>query len=56
VSILSSMDLKPEPFPREWPVFTSTISAGFPSPADDHIENRIDLNEYLVQHKEATFF
>jgi len=56
VSILSSMDLKPESFPRERPVFSSTISAGFPSPADDHIENRIDLNEYLVQHKEATFF
>ena len=56
MSILSSMGLKPESSPREWSVFASTISAGFPSPADDHIENRIDLNEYLVQHKEATFF
>ena len=56
MSILSSRDLKPEPSPREWPVFASTISAGFPSPADDYIENCIDLNEYLVQHKEATFF
>ena len=56
VSILSPIGLKPESSPREGPVFVSTISAGFPSPADDHIENRIDLNEYLVQHKEATFF
>jgi len=56
VSILSSIGLKPESPSSEWPVFASTISAGFPSPADDYIENRIDLNEYLVQHKEATFF
>ena len=54
--ILSSIGLKPGSSPREWPVFVSTISAGFPSPADDYIENRIDLNAYLVQHKEATFF
>jgi DNA polymerase V len=39
-----------------WPVFASSISAGFPSPADDYVENRIDLNEHLVQHREATFF
>ena len=56
VRILSSIGLKPESPASEWPVFVSTISAGFPSPADDYIENRIDLNEYLVQHKEATFF
>ncbi len=38
------------------PVFGSAVSAGFPSPADDYIESRIDMNEYLIQHKEATFF
>lgn len=41
---------------HEHPIFASTISAGFPSQADDYIENRIDLNEHLIQHKEATFF
>ena len=56
MSILSSIGLKPEIPSSEWPIFASTISAGFPSPADDYIENRIDLNAYLVQHKEATFF
>jgi DNA polymerase V len=39
-----------------FPVFGVRVSAGFPSPADDYIESRIDLNEHLIQHKEATFF
>ena len=38
------------------PFFGSRIPAGFPSPADDYVENKLDLNEYLVSHKEATFF
>lgn len=31
------------------------ISAGFPSPAADYMEVGLDLNEYLVQNKPATF-
>lgn len=38
------------------PLFLSSISAGFPSPAEDHIDKSIDLNEHLVQHPAATFF
>ncbi len=38
------------------PLFTSSISAGFPSPADDYIEQRLNLNDLLIPHKEATFF
>lgn len=30
--------------------------AGFPSPAGDYIENELDLNEYLVRNRPATFF
>ena len=37
------------------PVFATAVRAGFPSPAEDFIERRLDLND-LVQHKEATFF
>ena len=37
------------------PLYSSKVQAGFPSPADDHIEMRLDLNEYLVQHPAATF-
>lgn len=38
------------------PLFTSTVSAGFPSPADDYIERHLDLNELLIKHPTATFF
>ena len=34
----------------------STVTAGFPSPADDHLDLPIDLNEYLVKHPAATFY
>ena len=38
------------------PLFSSTVSAGFPSPADDFLEKKLDLNEHLIQHPAATFF
>ena len=37
------------------PIFLDKISAGFPSPATDYIENKLDLNEYLIKHPAATF-
>ncbi len=38
------------------PFYSSLISAGFPSPADDHLQNKLDLNAHLVKHPAATFF
>lgn len=38
------------------PMYSHSISAGFPSPADDYIEDRLDLNTLLVNNKAATFF
>ena len=38
------------------PLYSHSISAGFPSPADDYIKERLDLNELLVSNKSATFF
>ena len=38
------------------PLFTSKVSAGFPSPADDHLEASIDLNQHYIKHPAATFF
>ncbi|MBC7865980.1 MAG: translesion error-prone DNA polymerase V autoproteolytic subunit [Gloeobacteraceae cyanobacterium ES-bin-316] len=35
--------------------YNSNIPAGFPSPAADHMEERIDLNKELVPHPNATF-
>lgn len=41
---------------QQFPYMSHAVRAGFPSPADDYIEKRIDLNEELIQHREATFF
>jgi len=38
------------------PLYASRVPAGFPSPADDYIEGRLDLNKYLIQKPAATFF
>ncbi len=38
------------------PLFMVPVSAGFPSPAEDYIEGKLDLKEYLVKHPAATFF
>ena len=38
------------------PLYSCKISAGFPSPADDHLEKSLDLNSYLIKHPSATFF
>lgn len=40
----------------ELPLFSSPVEAGFPSPADDHLEGKLDLNEHLVRRPAATFF
>ncbi|WP_300436022.1 translesion error-prone DNA polymerase V autoproteolytic subunit [Christiangramia sp.] len=36
--------------------FIGGITAGFPSPADDHLDSNIDLNIELIKDKDATFF
>lgn len=36
--------------------FLSGISAGFPSPADDYLQKKLDLHEHLIKHPAATFF
>lgn len=41
---------------RSLPIFISCIAAGFPSPADDYVENQLDLNELIVKHPSSTFF
>ena len=37
------------------PIFLDSVSAGFPSPATDYMENKLDLNEYLIKHPASTF-
>ena len=38
------------------PLDTVKVSAGFPSPAADYEEKRLDINEYLVRNPVSTFF
>lgn len=38
------------------PLFEVPVKAGFPSPADDYLEQNLDLNEHLIAHPAATFF
>ena len=37
------------------PFYSSKISAGFPSPADDYVEDKLDLNQLLIHNKPATY-
>ena len=37
------------------PLAIERVAAGFPSPAQDHIEQALDLNEYLIRNENATF-
>ncbi len=41
---------------REIPLFLSSVCAGFPSPADDYLDKKLDLHEYLIKNEAATFF
>ena len=38
------------------PITNNSISAGFPSPADDFKEIRISLDKEIVRNEEATFY
>lgn len=40
----------------ELPLFLESVSAGFPSPADDYLEGKLDLNKHLIKNPAATFF
>ncbi|CAO96498.1 translesion error-prone DNA polymerase V autoproteolytic subunit [Erwinia tasmaniensis] len=38
------------------PLFTERVPCGFPSPAQDYVEDRLDLNTLLIAHPGATYF
>ena len=56
----SYKNLPPEPVDTPFSKLTLelcawSVAAGFPSPAADHTQKRIDLNEHIIRNKEATF-
>ena len=46
----------PDSSQRSYPLFFSKVHAGFPSPADDFMDNRLNLNEYVIQNPRSTYF
>lgn len=38
------------------PIFLGRLPAGFPSPADDYLEGKLDITKHLVKHPAATFY
>jgi DNA polymerase V len=38
------------------PIFVNSVKAGFPSPATDYEEAKLDLNTHLIANPNATFF
>lgn len=61
--MLKEIEFLPFSFPKvlverellHLPLMAWRTSAGFPSPAEDYIESRIDLNLELIRHPNSTF-
>lgn len=49
-SKIESLEKCKIPFPE------SSVPAGFPSPAENFIDNALDLNDLLIKHTASTFF
>lgn len=55
-NVVDITELAQESPPVSLPLYSTKVAAGFPSPADDHVERRLNPNEYLVDNDTATFF
>ena len=38
------------------PLYLSPVEAGFPSPAEDYLDKKLNLHTHIVKHESATFF
>ena len=41
---------------KEISLFEGSVPAGFPSPAEDFVQERVSLDKILIKNQEATFF
>lgn len=60
ITFMEAVQLKISPaqvgFHCELPLYLAKVAAGFPSPAEDYIDQPLDLNKHLIKHPVATFF
>jgi len=47
--------LIPSPHTVRLPLYLERVSAGFPSPATDYMDNAIDLVKHLIPHPSSTY-
>ena len=58
-ALLLSANVEPVSPPDEFlqiSLFTSHVQAGFPSPAQDYLEDSLSLNELLIRNPTTTYF
>jgi DNA polymerase V len=55
-NVLELTEFAPDSRKMSLPLYTSKVAAGFPSPADDHVERRLNPSDYLVDNDSSTFF
>lgn len=51
---LIEINLTDDPEELLIPLLLGSVSCGFPSPADDYVEESINLNKILIRHPKAT--
>lgn len=57
-AVVDMQFIKPADLRPVWaiPLFSDLVQCGFPSPAQDYVEQRLDLNELMIRHPSATYF
>lgn len=55
-NVVELSQLAPDAHAVALPLYITKVAAGFPSPADDHVDKRLSPSDYLVQNDSATFF
>lgn len=56
-SLMTKLEwLSPHRIALSLPLYSSKVPAGFPSPAEEHVEKRLNPNDYLIDQEDATFF
>lgn len=56
LKVVEIIELDPNCSELEIPLYQSSIKAGFPSPADEYIECKLDLNKFIIKNAIATYF